>query len=153
MRTYGRRSTRKELPRELSISCLGQNNHDRTVSGRCRHRSGGPRSPTCPLHLCGWKQPSGHVLSSKHLNGVSEAGLCWILDRDDAAAGSLCGWRSIHSGRHRVLDQRAGCNADPSGKVDDLPDRRLSDTFRPAGPTPAWRRGADLHTANLKDCP
>ena len=41
MRTYGRRSTRKELPRELSIACPRQNDHDRTVSSQHRHRSGG----------------------------------------------------------------------------------------------------------------
>ena len=41
------------------------------------------------------------------------------------------------AGRHRVLDQREGCNADPSGKVDNLPDQRLNHTFRHVGPTPA----------------
>jgi hypothetical protein len=136
MRTCGRLLTRKELPRELSIACPRQNDHDRAVSGQCRHRSSGPRSYTCSLHLCGWHQASGYVLTPKHLNRVSQAGLCRILDRDDAPAGSLCGWRSIHSGRRRVLDQRKGCNADSSRKVDNLPDRRLNHTFRPASPMP-----------------
>ena len=48
MRTYGRRSTRKELLRELSIACPRQNDHDRTVSSQHRHRSGGPDRP--PVH-------------------------------------------------------------------------------------------------------
>ena len=72
MRTYGRRSTRKELLRELSIAGPRQNDHDRTVSSQHRHRSGGPRSPTCSLHLCGWHKASGHVLTPKQFNGVSE---------------------------------------------------------------------------------
>jgi hypothetical protein len=92
MRTYGRRSTRKELPRGLYIVCPRQNDHDRTVSGRRRRRSGGPRSYTCSLHLCGWDKASGHVLTPKHFNGISQAALYRILDRDDAASGSPCGW-------------------------------------------------------------
>jgi hypothetical protein len=136
MRTYGGRSTRKDPPRELYITCPRPNDHDRTLSGR-RHRSDGPRSYTCSLHLCGWHKASGHVLTPKHFNGVSEAGLCRILDRDDAPTGSLRGWRSIYSGRRRVLDQGQGCNADSSRTVNNLPDSRLNHTFRPAGPMPA----------------
>ncbi len=137
MRAYGGRLTRKELPRELYITCPRQNDHDRTFSGRRRHRSDGPRSYTCSLHLCGWHKASCHVLTPKHFNGGSEVGLCRISDRDDAPAGSLRGWRSIHSGRRRVLDQGQGCNADPSRKVDNLPDPWLNHTLRPTGPMPA----------------